>query len=702
MLKRIMKSAFAARLASWLIGIYIRLVHATSRWTFVGREHFETAEVKGKGVILTFWHSRLMMAATVRNETDRRVYMLVSAHRDGEIIANGVKSFGIEFIRGSASDPKKRFKNKNGAPALAQMIAALKEGAVIGITPDGPRGPAMKAQFGVVKLSLMSGAPILPAAYSTSRGRFLKTWDMFLLAAPFSRGYYVAGPPIEAPENNDSKRLEEKRLELERALNRAAAEADRLAGRRSPAPEAAPTALEPQMIPEMTEDTTFLSDPRLTESRRRMPGLQEPLGLRFYRAASRAAEPVASLALHRRMKAGKEDPARIRERRGIAGRARPEGALVWIHGASVGESLSVLPLVERLRERRPELQFLVTTGTVTSARLMNERLPPGAVHQFIPLDHPRYVASFLDHWRPQAAFFVESEFWPNLIVEARRRVQFMAVVNGRVSPKSFEGWTKRPRTIKYLLSAFDLIMAQDHQNAERLETLSGVQVLMFGNLKNAAPPLPANDSAFEELCGQIEDRQIWLAASTHPGEEEIVFSAHNLLKPDFPRVLTFNAPRHPERGDEVAALAAEAGLCIARRSKKEPITPSTDVYLADTLGELGLFYRLNDIAFVGGGLNPKGGHNPLEPARLGTAILHGPHTFNFVETYGEMRSAGGAALIRNDRELATAVRRLLSDDKTRNAMAETAGRAAGESAERVLAEICDALLAQMPEEAHAS
>ncbi len=424
----------------------------------------------------------------------------------------------------------------------------------------------------------------------------------------------------------------------------------------------------------------------------------EPLGLKFYRTFSRGAGAVASLILQKRLKAGKEDPTRITERQGIAGQARPEGTLVWIHGASVGESLSVLPLVKQLRHRRPDIKFLITTGTVTSAKLMQERLPEGAIHQFIPLDHPHYVNSFLEHWHPQAAFFVESEFWPNLIIEARRRVKFMAVVNGRVSPKSFSEWSRKPKTISHLLSAFDLIIAQDHQNADRLEALSNSRVLMFGNLKNAAPPLPADENEIKILNDQINDRPIWLAASTHPGEEEIVFKAHQILKSDFPNILTFNAPRHPERGAEVTMLAQEAGLNVTRRSKHELIHSSTDIYLADTLGELGLFYRVNDIAFVGGGINPKGGHNPLEPARLGTAILHGPHTFNFVETYGDMRSAGGAALIRNDRELATAVRRLLTDQKTRNTMAHTARHAANESAERVLVEICDALLAHMPEE----
>ncbi|MEQ8936733.1 MAG: 3-deoxy-D-manno-octulosonic acid transferase, partial [Amphiplicatus sp.] len=418
----------------------------------------------------------------------------------------------------------------------------------------------------------------------------------------------------------------------------------------------------------------------------------EPFGLKLYRAASRAAGPIADFALTRRIRAGKEDPARIGERRGVAGLPRPEGRLAWIHGASVGESLSVLPLVARLRHLRPDLKFLVTTGTVTSARLMTERLPEGAIHQYIPLDHPAYVASFLDHWRPQAALFVESEFWPNLILAARQRTDFMALINGRVSPQSFEEWSKKPRTIRYVLSAFDLMLAQDRQNAERLRTLSEKDVISLGNLKNAAPALPGAENELGALRAEIGDRPIWLAASTHPGEEEAVFAAHKALQASFPGILTILAPRHPNRGAEVAELAAQSGLKTGRRALKAPILADTDIYVADTLGELGLFYRTSDVSFVGGSLTPKGGHNPLEPARLGGAILHGPYTFNFVETYGEMRAAGGAALVRNDRELSTAVRRLLSDEKTRLAMASAAQKAAEASAEKVLADISNAIL----------
>lgn len=418
---------------------------------------------------------------------------------------------------------------------------------------------------------------------------------------------------------------------------------------------------------------------------------REPLGLKIYRTVSRAGAPVASLALQRRLKAGKEDPARIGERKGLAGRTRPEGPLVWIHGASVGESLSVIPLVERLKAVHPGCAFLVTTGTVTSAKLMKERLPEGAFHQFIPLDHPDYVTAFLDHWRPDAALFVESEFWPNLVLGARAKVRFMALVNGRVSPRSFEDWKRQPNAIKFILSSFDVVIAQDPQNAERLSILSGRCVETFGNLKYAAPALPGDDGALAALKAEVGPRPLWLAASTHPGEEDSVLDAAKLLKAEFPHLLTIVAPRHPTRGGEVAALCEAKELAHALRSTAAPIAPDTDVYIADTLGELGLFYRLCDVSFVGGSIVDKGGHNPLEPARLGAAILHGPHIFNFVETYREMRKTGGAALVRNEREIASAVRRLFADAKTRSAMTHAAQKAAEEGAERILGEVCTAL-----------
>ena len=418
--------------------------------------------------------------------------------------------------------------------------------------------------------------------------------------------------------------------------------------------------------------------------------------LKAYRAAVGLLGPVADYTLKQRLKKGKEDPDRISERRGVAGLPRPEGPLIWIHGASVGESLSVLPLVERLSEISPAYRFLVTSGTVTSARLMGARLPACAIHQFAPLDHPAYVRRFLDHWRPDACIFVESELWPNLIQLTEERGVPMALVNGRVSPKSYENWKHRPAAIRDLLSSFRVILGQDQANQDRLMDLSGRDVAMLGNLKLAAAPLPAEADELQRMKGMIGARPVWLAASTHPGEEEVVLEAHRRVREAFPGLLTIIAPRHPERGEEISNMIRQADLVTARRSRSDRITEEVEVYLADTLGELGIFYRLTDIAFVGGSIAMIGGHNPLEPARLRTSILYGPHIFNFAETYRDMRASGGTALFRNERDLTASLIRLLTDSMTRQAMAERAGRWAEESAEEVLNGIVAALQPVLP------
>ena len=326
------------------------------------------------------------------------------------------------------------------------------------------------------------------------------------------------------------------------------------------------------------------------------------LSLQTYRAAVGMMGPVVDYTLKQRLKKGKEDPERVAERQGHASEPRPEGKLIWIHGASVGESLSILPLVERLSEVCADYRFLVTSGTVTSARLMGMRLPEVAIHQFAPVDHPEYVTRFLDHWQPDACIFVESELWPNLIQLTQARDIPMALVNGRMSPKSYKNWRQRPGAIETLLSAFSVMMGQDQPNRDRLADLSGRDVQMLGNLKMSASPLPADQAELALLDEAIGQRPVWLAASTHPGEEEVVLEAHQRVRDRFPKLLTIIAPRHPERGEEVDALIERAGLVSARRSLKEPLVGTTEVYLADTLGELGLFYRLTDIAFVGGSI----------------------------------------------------------------------------------------------------
>jgi 3-deoxy-D-manno-octulosonic-acid transferase len=390
----------------------------------------------------------------------------------------------------------------------------------------------------------------------------------------------------------------------------------------------------------------------------------------LYRAATRPLAPLAIVYLNRRRRQGKEDPCRFRERRGVPSGARPRGALLWIHAASVGEATAVLALIERLLQARPALEILVTTGTVTSARLLESRLPARARHQFVPVDLPRWIARFLDHWRPDLAVWVESELWPNLILSTHARGVPMALVNGRLSARSYARWQRWPGLIGPMLEAFAVCLAQDEEQAIRLRHLGAREVGTVGDLKAAAATLPVDRRQLEELDRQIDARPVWLAASTHAGEEEIAARVHHQIATAHPGLLTIIVPRHPARGDAIEAMLTARGLRVARRYRGEPITEQTDVYFADTMGELGLFYRLAGIAFVGGSLVTKGGHNPFEAARLGCAVLHGPDTRNCARMAAELAAAGAAEAVSDADGLARAVSALLGDRRLR------AGRAA--------------------------
>lgn len=357
-----------------------------------------------------------------------------------------------------------------------------------------------------------------------------------------------------------------------------------------------------------------------------------PLSLGLYAVATALAEPLAPAVLRERAKRGKEDPTRLGERLGRAGMARPDGPLVWLHGVSVGESVSLLPLTEALRTRRPDINLLVTSGTRTSAELLARRLPEGVIHQYAPVDGLGAVARFLDHWRPALGVFVESELWPNLILGAKAREVRLALVSARMTEESARGWSRAPGAAKALLGAYDLILPQEADTEKRLAAL-GARIDGRLNLKRVGDPPPADGAELAQLKAAIGARKVALAASTHPGEEAIVAQAL-----DLPRdTLLIVAPRHPERGAEVAALFAARGRLVTRRGAGEALGADTQVYVADTLGEMGLFFRLADVVVMGGGfLAGIGGHNPLEPARLSKAIVTGRHVFNNASTYGEM------------------------------------------------------------------
>jgi 3-deoxy-D-manno-octulosonic-acid transferase len=413
-----------------------------------------------------------------------------------------------------------------------------------------------------------------------------------------------------------------------------------------------------------------------------------PFLVRAYRTATTVLEPVVIGLLYWRQRKGREDRTRLGERRGHPSRARPKGHLVWVHGASIGETLSLLPVVERLTQRG--VAVLVTSGTRTSASLIARRLPPGAVHQFVPVDVPRYVRRFLDHWQPDLALVAESEIWPNMVIALDRRRIPLVLVNGRMSDRSFRRWQRLPHIIGSLLERFALCLAQTPEDAERLARLGAPRVLVSGNLKFDSAPPPADPRVVAHLSGLVAGRPVWLAASTHPGEEGAVVAVHRALAQHHPHLLTIVAPRHPHRGEEVAAIAARAGLRAGRRSQGMHPDRATDVYVADTVGEMGLFYRLANIVLMGGTLAPVGGHNPIEPAKLGAAILHGPHVHNATEIYAAVDEARGALMVKDSAGLARAVSRLLSDPALTRDMARAAAdavHALGGAVERTMQSI---------------
>ncbi|MEQ8356248.1 MAG: 3-deoxy-D-manno-octulosonic acid transferase [Kiloniellaceae bacterium] len=407
-----------------------------------------------------------------------------------------------------------------------------------------------------------------------------------------------------------------------------------------------------------------------------------------YRLIGTPATPLIRNYLNRRLSRGREDPERLRERFGRASVARPSGPVVWIHGASVGEAQSALPLIERLRHDWPAFSILLTTGTVTSARLVAERLPAGVIHQFVPVDLPGAVAKFFDHWQPEIGLIIESEFWPNLLRCAATRGTKLVLVNGRISPGSYRGWRRLRPLIASLLSNFSLVMARAPEDHDHLVALGANQVLSPGDLKAAAPPLSADPVELSRLEAELSGRPRWLAASTHPGEDQLAGEIHNALRNRLPKLLTLLAPRHPNRAEEIRHELETLGLNVAQRSLGEPIEPGIDVYLADSIGEMGLWYRLAEVVFVGGSLVPKGGQNVLEPAKLDCAILCGPHTANFARMAADMTAVGALRPVNSAAALTAAVAELHENPAVRQTMIAEAKAYAGNQAgvlDRVMA-----------------
>ncbi|WP_323990608.1 glycosyltransferase N-terminal domain-containing protein [Nguyenibacter sp. L1] len=625
---------------------YLGFALRTTRWTF--DIHPDAAPLltgrDGRTALVAFWHETLVLTPALwwwarPQNPSLRLHVLISRNRDGQMITDIVAPWGIAAIAGSTDRKDKsrnggRKESKGGATALRRLLDCLRAGSLVVITPDGPRGPRRQVQPGLVGLARLSGTPVVPVG-AACRARRLGSWDRMLIPLPFGRGRMVCGAPITLTSDDGTA-------------------AERIG----------------QAIDAATAAAHALPSARLSR----------PLLSHAWALLATALAPALTLLLRRRLAIGKERRDRLRERMGFTARPRSPGRLIWLHAASVGESLSILPVIERLAARDPALHVLVTTATVTAAALLDQRsqaAPWGGrvIHQFVPLDVPRWLGRFLRHWRPDAAALTESELWPNLVESCARAAIPIALLNARMSDRAQAGWRRAPALAQRMFGHFAFIAARSESDAARLRALGAGSVDVPGDLKNAAAPLPCDPAGLDRLRRQLAGRPVWLAASTHAGEEEQIAQADQLLRARHPGLLTLIVPRHPERGAEIASRLGNA----PRRAAGTPPGPADRFWICDTLGELGLFYRAVPIVFLGNSLpgpGRRGGHNPLEPARLGAALATGPLTGNFADAFARLGAADAVAITPDPAALAGWVDALLSDPTRQDAAARRARDAA--------------------------
>jgi 3-deoxy-D-manno-octulosonic-acid transferase len=615
-----------------VIRLYLDFALRTTRWRIEGHPDARALLTRSPaqadaGAVVAFWHQILPLTPALWSwaraiEPTLSLRVLISRNRDGRLISDIVAPWDIIGIAGSTS---RRGKDKGGAQALRQATRALQAGMLVAITPDGPRGPLHHAQPGTLALARLGHRKIVPVGGAASGWR-LGSWDCMVLPRPFGRGIFVCGQPLD--DGCDLAALET----ALKSTSEAALHRHRVATRR----------------------------------------LQD----RAWAAFGTVAAPFLIALVQRRIARGREIRSRRRERLGFAAFPRPDGRLIWLHAASVGEAISLRPLLDALVAADPARTIVVTTATVTGADIIESHARAHAgsiVHQFIPFDVPRWIGRFLDHWRPAAAILAESEIWPGLLGECRTRGIPVAIVNGRMSERSWSHWTRLGRMTSAFFGDLAWVAARGPEDATRFRALGAREVLELGDLKKAAPPLAADPDELAELRALLADRPVWLCAATHPGEEAVIRNAALRLRDRFPALLTIVVPRHPPRGAEVSAILDNA----PQRSLGEIPSAADFFWVADTLGELGLFYRLCPVAFVGNSLEVApsgGGHNPYEPARLGSAVISGLRIDNFKDAFAAL---GDAAILTRDDSLADSVAGLLADPSAASAMGARARERAG-------------------------
>lgn len=405
--------------------------------------------------------------------------------------------------------------------------------------------------------------------------------------------------------------------------------------------------------------------------------------LTFYRALTGISGPALKIYLNKRLQRGKEDPQRLRERFGEASLPRPSGKLLWIHSASNGEILSILPMVPILLAKKPDWNILMTAGTRSARDSFDKQaanFPPGRViHQFIPVDHPSWVHKFMNHWHPDAVIWMESELWPNLLHAIRKRNLPAVLLNARMRPNTVKRWRSLTSAVREMLSTFCTVFVMAKNFAPIYQEFGARQIEYFGNLKIDKPPLAVDTAALQELKTMIGNRPCISAIATHPTDEALFAETYQKLKAEHPTLLGLIALKHPSRGEDVRAELATMGLNVSLRSTGDAITPETAIYIADTFGEMGLWYNLAPFGLIGGSVFPFGGQNPYEGIHFGFVAIYGPYMFNFPDTTAILEENDISVLIDDKSKLYEAMKYLLDHPDVLSRKQETAKRVATES-----------------------
>ncbi|WP_122050061.1 glycosyltransferase N-terminal domain-containing protein [Asaia bogorensis] len=609
----------AERILLKLARIYLGFAQSTIRWHFTGAPEsrpslLQSPDRRVEGCITACWHRSLLSLPAMcrwghRQNAALDFRVMISRNRDGRFINDLVAPWGITGVEGSSD---RQGKKKGGSRALREAVQAIRRGSVFAITPDGPRGPAERVQPGTPALMRLSGSPLIPIGGACTSLR-LPTWDGLRIPLPFGRGYMLYGAPMTGDTTPE---------EIEQALKGLSTSAEH-----------------------------YLSAGRFT-----VPDyLWHLLGVMI--------TPGLRAMMIMRLRRGKERRERLPERRGRTELERPAGRVLWLHAASVGETHSILPLIETLSERNPDWHFLLTSATTGGADIVAHYLAQPEhsairiLHQFIPYDTPVWTRRFLDHWQPAALLLTDSELWPGLILACTRRAIPVGVLNGRLSEKSWRRWHRARHIAPPLFHRLAFVAARGEEDGRHFTALGARDVVCLGDLKQDAPPPSVDRSELDRLRWAISGRPVFLAASTHPGEDEIILRAACRARTHFPDLLTIIAPRHPVRGPDIAALTSPAA---PQRSAGVMPTRDDPVWIADTLGEMGLFYRLADCTFIGNSLlAPGGGHNPFEAARLDLALATGPFHDNFRPAFTQLKGLVGT--IDDEMQLAEWIIEVLTD-----------------------------------------